>query len=93
MIGSICDLFGSNAIGCHTIFQIAVLGSGCAFMMQFKRIIIIHHQFDARNIEKEKAEAFRAALDYRLKSHDVEYLSMQPVPNAVSSVNFVLTFL
>ena len=29
------------------------------------------------SIEKEKAEAFRAALDYRLKSHDVEYLSMQ----------------
>lgn len=29
------------------------------------------------SVEKEKAEAFRAALDYRLKSHDVEYLNMQ----------------
>lgn len=45
--------------------------------LSFSRLLAgLSHQ-NSLSIEKEKAEAFRAALDYQLKSHDIEYLNMQ----------------
>ncbi len=45
--------------------------------ISMKRLFSVLNGRGELRLEKEKAEAFRAALDYKLKQNDIEYLSHQ----------------